>query len=106
MGWFTRAKAPLARKEEKKVKIPEGLMTNCVGCAEVLYTKDLEKNLNVCPKCGHHYRISARRRLALLLDEGSFVEHDADIVSVDFLAFKDSKSYQERIDAALAKGGS
>jgi acetyl-CoA carboxylase carboxyl transferase subunit beta len=106
MGWFLRAKAPMAQKDEKKVKIPEGLMTKCVGCAEVLYTKDLEKNLNVCPKCGHHYRISARARLELLLDAGSFVEHDAGMVSVDFLAFKDSKSYQDRIDAAVAKGGS
>ncbi len=106
MGWFSRAKAPMAQKEEKKVKVPEGLVTKCVGCAEVLYTKDLEKNLNVCPKCGHHYRISARARIDLLLDAGSFVEYDADMVSVDFLAFKDSKSYQDRIDAAVAKGGS
>lgn len=106
MGWFTREKAPLAQKEEKKVKIPEGLMTKCVSCSEVLYTKDLEKNLNVCPKCGHHYRISARKRLELLLDAGSFEEFDAGMVSVDFLEFKDSKSYQERIDATIAKGGS
>ncbi len=106
MAWFKREKAPMAQAEGKRVKVPEGLWTKCVGCKETLITKELEKNLNVCPKCNHHYRISARQRLDLLLDQGSFVEHDAGIVSVDFLAFKDSKSYQERINAAVAKGGS
>src|SRR6266568_1950246 len=106
MAWFKREKAPMAVKEEKKVKVPEGLWTKCPQCGESLITKDLENNLNVCLKCGHHFRISARKRIALLLDEGSFVEHDAGMVSVDFLNFKDSKSYQARIDAAVAKGGS
>jgi len=67
---------------------------------ETIYTKDIENNLNVCPKCNHHYRISARKRLELLLDEGSFVEFDAGMISVDSLNFKDTKSYQDRIDAA------
>jgi acetyl-CoA carboxylase carboxyl transferase subunit beta len=106
MGWFTREKAPMAQKVEKKGKLPEGLWTKCVSCGEVLYSKDLEKNLNVCAKCGHHYRISSRKRLDLLLDAETFAEYDAGMVSVDFLEFKDSKSYQERIDAAVAKGGS
>ena len=106
MAWFKREKAPLLASEGKKVKVPEGLWTKCVGCGENLITKELERNLNVCPKCGHHYRISAWQRIGLLTDEGSFVEHDADIVSVDFLEFKDSKSYQDRINAAVAKGGS
>jgi acetyl-CoA carboxylase carboxyl transferase subunit beta len=106
MSWFKKEKVPLVQAEGKKVKVPEGMWTKCQGCSETLYTKDLEKNLNVCPKCGHHYRVSARKRLELLLDKGSFVEFDAGMVSVDFLSFKDSKSYQDRIDAALAKGGS
>jgi acetyl-CoA carboxylase carboxyl transferase subunit beta len=80
-------------------------MTKCQNCRETLYSKDLENNHNVCPKCNHHFRISAVKRIELLLDEGSFVEFDGDMVSVDFLEFKDSKSYQERIDAAVAKGG-
>jgi len=96
----------MAKGPDHKVKVPEGLWTKCVSCGETIYTKDIEDNLNVCPKCSHHYRISARQRLELLLDEGSFSEFDADMVSVDSLNFKDSKSYQERIDAALAKGGS
>jgi acetyl-CoA carboxylase carboxyl transferase subunit beta len=96
----------MAKGRDPKVKVPEGLWTKCVSCNETIYTKDIESNLNVCPKCNHHYRVSARKRLELLLDQGSFVEFDAGMVSVDCLNFKDSKSYQERIDQAVAKGGS
>jgi acetyl-CoA carboxylase carboxyl transferase subunit beta len=106
MAWFKKAKTPLAPSDGKKVRVPEGLWTKCQNCRETLYSKDLEKNLNVCPKCNHHFRIPAEKRIELLLDDGVFVEFDADLVAVDFLEFKDSKSYQERINAALAKGGS
>ena len=107
MSWFKRNKAPMAvSKTDKKLKVPEGLWTKCPSCAESLITKDIESNLNVCTKCGHHFRISAQQRIELLLDEGSFSEYDSGMVSVDFLEFKDSKSYKSRIDAALAKGGS
>jgi acetyl-CoA carboxylase carboxyl transferase subunit beta len=106
MAWFKKAKTPLVQNDGKKVRVPEGLWTKCQNCRETLYSKDLEKNLNVCPKCSHHFRIPAVKRIELLLDEGSFVELNANIVSVDFLEFKDSKSYQDRIDAAVAKGGS
>jgi acetyl-CoA carboxylase carboxyl transferase subunit beta len=106
MAWFKKDKTPLAQSEAKKVKVPEGLWTKCQSCSEVIISKEIEKNLNVCPKCNHHFRISARQRFDLLLDEGSFVEYDQNLVSVDFLRFKDSKSYQERINAAVAKGGS
>jgi acetyl-CoA carboxylase carboxyl transferase subunit beta len=106
MAWFRKEKAAIAQSNGKKVRVPEGLMTKCQNCRETLYSKDLENNLNVCPKCSHHFRISAVKRIELLLDEGSFVEYDANIVSVDFLEFKDTKNYQDRIDAAVAKGGS
>lgn len=106
MAWFKRDNPPKAKAPGSKVKVPEGLWTKCVSCGETIYTKDIESNLNVCPKCNHHYRVSAKQRLELLLDEGSFKEFDAGVVSTDFLQFKDSKSYQDRIDAALAKGGS
>lgn len=106
MAWFKKTKTPLAQSDGKKVRVPEGLWTKCQNCRETLYSKDLEKNLNVCPKCNHHFRIPAGKRIELLLDEGSFIEFDANLVSVDFLEFKDSKSYQERIDAAVARGGS
>jgi acetyl-CoA carboxylase carboxyl transferase subunit beta len=106
MAWFKKAKTPQEQSDGKKVRVPEGLWTKCQNCRETLYSKDLEKNFSVCPKCNHHFRIPAGKRIELILDEGSFVEFDAEMVSVDFLEFKDSKSYQERIDAALAKGGS
>uniref|UniRef100_C6E1P4 Acetyl-coenzyme A carboxylase carboxyl transferase subunit beta n=1 Tax=Geobacter sp. (strain M21) TaxID=443144 RepID=C6E1P4_GEOSM len=106
MAWFKRDNPPQAKGPAPRVKVPEGLWTKCVSCGETIYTKDIENNLNVCPKCNHHYRVSAKKRLEILLDEGSFTEFDAGVVSVDFLDFKDSKSYQDRIDAALAKGGS
>jgi len=78
----------------------------CQGCSDTILGQDIKANLNVCPKCGHHYRISTRQRLELLLDDGTWQEFDAGITSVDFLEFKDAKSYQERIDIALSKGGS
>jgi len=106
MAWFKRDNPPMAKGPDHKVKVPEGLWTKCVSCGETIFTKDIENNLNVCPKCNHHYRVSARKRLELLLDEGSFNELDASLISVDCLNFKDTKSYQQRIDAALAKGGS
>jgi acetyl-CoA carboxylase carboxyl transferase subunit beta len=107
MSWFKRSKAPMATpKTDKKVKVPEGLWTKCPSCSDSLITKDIETNLNVCPKCGHHFRISARERIKLLIDENTFNEYDSGMVSVDFLEFKDSKSYKARIDAAVAKGGS
>lgn len=105
MGWFSREKAPIEQREGKRVKVPEGLWIKCQNCSATLFAKELEDNLNVCPHCSHHYRITARQRIDLILDEGSFVEHDADMISVDFLKFKDSKSYQDRIDATIAKGG-
>lgn len=96
----------MAVKSDKKGKVPEGLWIKCPSCSESLVTKDVEVNLNVCPKCTHHFRISAQQRIELLLDEGSFSEFDSGMMSVDFLDFKDSKSYKSRIEAALAKGGS
>jgi len=106
MSWFNRDKAGIGQNSEKKVKVPEGMWVKCQGCSETILGKDIEANLNVCPKCGHHYRIPARRRLEILLDNGTWQEFDAGMKSVDFLNFKDAKSYQDRIDAAVAKGGS
>jgi len=105
MAWFKKTKAPIAPVETKKVQMPEGIWTKCKNCNEIIYTKEIERNLNVCPKCDYHFRISARERIALILDEGSFVEHDAGMESIDFLDFKDSKKYKDRIKAALKKAG-
>ncbi|BCA80425.1 acetyl-CoA carboxylase, carboxyltransferase subunit beta [Desulfuromonas sp. AOP6] len=105
MSWFKKSKAPIAPVETKKVKMPEGVWSKCKNCNEIIYTKEIERNLNVCPKCDYHFRISARERIALTLDEGSFVEMDATMESVDFLDFKDSKKYKDRIKAAVKKSG-
>jgi acetyl-CoA carboxylase carboxyl transferase subunit beta len=104
MSWFKREKKPIGLKEEKKVRVPEGLWTKCQSCGEVIYSKEIEKNFYVCPKCDHHFRINAKKRISLILDEDTFVEHDANMQSVDFFDFKDSKSDQEMIEAAVAKG--
>jgi acetyl-CoA carboxylase carboxyl transferase subunit beta len=106
MAWFKKSKAPIAPVETKKVQMPEGVWTKCKNCNEIIYTKEIERNLNVCPKCDYHFRISAQDRIALVIDEGSFVEIDAAMQSVDFLDFKDSKKYKDRIKAAVKKGGS
>src|SRR6266540_2742571 len=106
MSWFKTKKAPLEQSEEKKVRVPEGLWTKCHNCGEIIFTKEVEKNLNVCPKCNYHFRISAQKRLELIFDEGSFVEYDSSMKSVDFLEFKDTKNYKDRIKATIAKGGS
>jgi acetyl-CoA carboxylase carboxyl transferase subunit beta len=105
MAWFKKSKAPIALVTTKKVQMPEGLWTKCKNCEEIIYSKEIERNLNVCPKCDYHFRISARERIALVIDEGSFVETDADMTSVDFLKFKDSKKYSDRIKAAVKKSG-
>lgn len=106
MSWFSKEKSGIEKSNGKKVKVPEGMWIKCQGCSETVLSKDIEANLQVCPKCGYHYRISARKRLEALLDGGVWQEYDAEVTSVDFLEFKDAKSYQDRIDAALAKGGS
>jgi acetyl-CoA carboxylase carboxyl transferase subunit beta len=106
MSWFTKEKAGIDKSDVKKSKVPEGMWIKCQGCSETILSKEIDTNLNVCPKCGHHYRISARRRLEVLLDGGVWQEFDANVTSIDFLEFKDAKSYQERINVALAKGGS
>ncbi|MSN27310.1 MAG: acetyl-CoA carboxylase carboxyltransferase subunit beta [Geobacter sp.] len=106
MSWFTKEKTGVEKSDGNKVKVPEGMWIKCQGCSETVLGKDVAANLQVCPKCGYHYRISARKRLEALLDGGTWQEFDADVTSVDFLEFKDAKSYQDRIDVALSKGGS
>jgi len=106
MAWFKKSKAPIATPlDVKKIQMPEGLWTKCKNCEEIIYTREIERNLNVCPKCDYHFRISARERIALVLDEDSFAETDPNLTSVDFLKFKDSKKYSDRIKAAVSKSG-
>jgi acetyl-CoA carboxylase carboxyl transferase subunit beta len=102
MAWFKKTKETRA---EKKGKIPEGLWIKCEGCREIVYRKEVEKNLKICPKCNYHFRISARERLKLLVDEGSFTETDENLESVDPLHFKDTISYKERLKENQKKSG-
>ncbi|MCJ7483101.1 MAG: acetyl-CoA carboxylase, carboxyltransferase subunit beta [Thermodesulfovibrionales bacterium] len=102
MAWFKKTKET---RGEKKGKITEGLWVKCDGCKEIVYKKEIEKNLKICPKCNYHFRISARERLKLLVDEGSFVEIDENLVSVDPLHFKDSVAYKERLKDNQRKSG-
>jgi acetyl-CoA carboxylase carboxyl transferase subunit beta len=105
MAWFKRKTAPVLAVENKKVQMPEGIWTKCKNCQEIIYAKEIARNLNVCPKCDYHFRISARERIDLILDEGSFVEMDAAVRSVDFLEFRDTKKYKDRIRDAVKKAG-
>ncbi|MCX7792965.1 MAG: acetyl-CoA carboxylase, carboxyltransferase subunit beta [Thermodesulfovibrionales bacterium] len=95
MAWF---KKPKEISKEKKVRIPEGLWVKCENCKEIVYRKEVEKNLQVCPKCDYHFRISAVERLNLLLDPNTFEEMDANLLPADPLGFNDSnKSYPEKL---------
>jgi acetyl-CoA carboxylase carboxyl transferase subunit beta len=93
---------PFGRKPKE---FPEHLWTKCPTCGEMLFNKQLLRNLNVCSKCEHHFRLGARSRIELLVDKGSFVEQDGGLVSGDPLGFVDSKPYPDRIAAAQVKSG-
>src|SRR5262249_37371032 len=85
-------------------RVPEGLWVKCPGCSQAIYNKDLAANLNVCPKCGHHFRLNATERLKMLLD-GEWTEHDANLASTDPLNFTDTKAYKPRLKASKAATG-
>jgi len=102
MAWFRREPAPLLRRDAAESRVPEGLWVKCGSCKEILYRKDVLKNLSVCPKCVFHFRISARERLEILFD-APWEEFDRGLVSADPLSFRDSKRYSERLRAGKAK---
>jgi len=104
MAWFKKTRKPIAAGVEKPSRVPEGLWVKCPGCAQAIYNKDLGTNLNVCPKCAHHFRINAADRLRMLFDEG-WTEHDPDLVSTDPLQFTDLKSYKSRLAAGREATG-
>ena len=102
MSWFQKLLPPKIKRRDDgdKKTVPEGLWHKCPSCQAVLYHSDLEKNLSVCPKCNHHHRIPARRRLDWLLDAEGRFEIGAEVQPVDTLKFKDSKKYSERLAIA------
>ena len=108
MNWLQKIMTPRARTHStpaNKGKVPEGVWEKCGGCGTVLYRPELERNLMVCPKCGHHHPIGARERLLALLDEGSTQELWASLEPTDPLKFRDSKKYRDRIVASQKKTG-
>lgn len=107
MTWFKRDKAPIENPtpaDERRVRT-EGLWTKCGSCRAYIFKRDLEQNWEVCPKCEHHFRLGARRRLELLLDDGQWTEHDAELASSDPLHFTDTKPYAQRLQEAQERLG-
>ncbi len=101
MNWFDKLMPTRIRTEaSSKRAVPEGVWAKCPGCNAILYRAELERNLEVCPRCSHHNRLNARRRIETFLDPESWEEVGADIESVDPLKFKDLKRYKERLAAA------
>ena len=105
MAWFRRQPEEAAADPRRKVVIAEGLWIKCDSCKEIVYRAEVERAGRVCPKCRYPFRISARERLALLIDEGSLEERDAGLASQDPLGFKDTKRYRDRLRAAKEKTG-
>jgi len=99
MTWFRKERQPLETPKEKHVQT-EGLWVKCDKCKQILWKKDLEVNLQCCPKCGHHFKLGSHGRLEMLFDEGRYTEHDARLASTDPLKFKDTKPYRDRLKQA------
>jgi acetyl-CoA carboxylase carboxyl transferase subunit beta len=107
MTWFKREKKPIENPtpvEERRVRT-EGMWTKCGSCRAIIWKKDLEANWEVCSKCDHHFRLGARKRLALLLDEEPWTELDSELASSDPLHFTDTKPYAQRLKDAQHKLG-
>jgi acetyl-CoA carboxylase carboxyl transferase subunit beta len=105
MAWFWRRKGEPGEERRKKVVIAEGLWVKCESCKEIVYRAEVDRAGRVCPKCGYPFRISARDRIASIVDEGSFEEREAGLRSRDPLGFKDTKKYTDRLKAARSKTG-
>ena len=106
MAWFKKTRKPIASSTaEKPSRVPEGLWVKCPGCTQLIYKKELDENLNVCPKCAHHFRITASERLKGLFDDGSYTEHFPNLVSTDPLQFTDTKPYRDRLHKSTAETG-
>jgi acetyl-CoA carboxylase carboxyl transferase subunit beta len=107
MSWLEKLLPPKMQQTDPSERrtVPEGLWVKCPSCETVLYKTDLEKNVNVCPKCGHHHRIGARARLDAFLDAEGRFEIGQEVLPVDALRFKDSKKYPDRLKEALENTG-
>jgi acetyl-CoA carboxylase carboxyl transferase subunit beta len=104
MTWFKRQSGELDTSGEKKIRT-EGLWVKCESCRQIIWKKDIEDNLNVCPKCDKHFRIDARTRLAQLLDQNQYEVFDSNLRSTDPLKFVDLKAYSARLEQARSDSG-
>jgi acetyl-CoA carboxylase carboxyl transferase subunit beta len=105
MAWFKKARKRFTAAPDKASRVPEGLWVKCPECAAILYTRDLVTSLNVCTKCSHHFRLTARERLLQLFDGEHWVEQDATLRSSDPLQFTDTKPYRQRLEASRKSTG-
>ena len=106
MAWFKKTRKPMASSTaEKPSRVPEGLWVKCPGCSQLIYNKDLEATINVCPKCAHHFRIGAAERLKALFDGGQYEEHFPGLISTDPLQFTDTKPYRDRLKKTIQATG-
>ena len=105
MAWFRKEKKP-KEAVDKQTAIPEGLWIKCDECKEIVYRKEVDAAFNTCPKCGHHFRLSARERFDTLFDDGKYKEFAAEIHSADPLEFRDTKRYRDRLRVYEQRVGS
>lgn len=106
MTWFKKSEEEKHWKEKREeLKPSDQLWVKCNSCNEIIYRKVIERNFQVCPKCNYHFQIPARRRIDCVVDPGTFIEYDADLVSADPLEFKDSKRYSSRVKESQEKTG-
>lgn len=103
MDWFKKRKPGVVSQAKKEM--PDGLWSKCPECGEIVYTKQLEEHFWVCPNCSYHFRISSKKYIKIILDDGKLEEYDQSLESLDPLKFKDSKKYTDRLKAARAKSG-
>ena len=104
MAWFKRESTEIQSSDEKRVRT-EGLWVKCEGCRQIIWKKELEENLNVCPKCDYHFRIDAFARLSLLLDDAAFSVEDEKLSSTDPLNFFDTRTYKARLQKSQSETG-
>jgi acetyl-CoA carboxylase carboxyl transferase subunit beta len=106
MTWFKKSEEEKEGKEKREeLKPSDQLWVKCKSCNEIIYRKVIERNFQVCPKCNYHFQIPARRRIDCVVDPGTFIEYDAELVSADPLEFKDSKRYTSRVKESQEKTG-
>ena len=107
MAWFDDLKTPRIKSQvsQRTSRVPEGLWVKCPSCGEILQSKLLKDQLQVCPECSHHFRMTAAERIRALTDEGSFEEFSENLVSTDPLEFDDRKPYRDRLRTAADSTG-